>query len=80
PASFPVPDPCSGRRSIAGVSSKCRRTLSRRLEMNKLFEDVSSFVNCLSLSLMREKVKRKRVQATKESGSKPQDAIKQNQQ
>ncbi|XP_052727125.1 probable sesquiterpene synthase, partial [Vigna angularis] len=29
PASFPVPDPCGGRRSIAGVSSKCCRTLSR---------------------------------------------------
>ncbi|XP_052732404.1 uncharacterized protein LOC128196209 [Vigna angularis] len=52
PASFPVPDPCGGRRSIAGVSSKCCRTLSRRLEMNKLSEDVSSFVNCLSLSLI----------------------------
>ncbi|XP_052730452.1 uncharacterized protein LOC108342746 [Vigna angularis] len=51
-SSHPLPSLCRTLAVAAGVSSKCRQTLSRRLEMNKLSEDVSSFVNCLSLSLI----------------------------
>ncbi|KOM37243.1 hypothetical protein LR48_Vigan03g062400 [Vigna angularis] len=42
PASFPVPDPCGGRRSIAGVSLECPQTLSRFMELWDVAEEYES--------------------------------------